>query len=367
MQLAPETADAIDLHRRLPGYAPTALLRLPGLAAELGIGELWVKYEAERFGLPAFKMLGASYAVYRVCQERLGAAPPWRTIAELREWAAALHPLKLVAATDGNHGRAVARTAAMLGFTAEILVPLGTAAARIDAIAGEGATVTVVDGSYDDAVAQANAMADTTHVVISDTAWPGYETIPNWVIEGYATLLYEIDVQLAEQGQADPDIVLVQVGVGALAAAVVRHYRQPGRDESLRIIGVEPQKAACVLASIRAGEIVSVPGPHTSIMAGLNCGTPSLVAWPLLAQGIDAWVAIDDIWARRAIRALAAAELAAGETGAAGLGGLLALITDAEAASARAALKLRPDSRVLLIVTEGVTDPVMYQRILAGD
>lgn len=355
---------ALAVHRRLPGYAPTPLLALPALAAELGIGEVWIKYEAERFGLPAFKMLGASYAVYRMCQERLGPAPEWSTLDDLRAWTATLHPLTLLAATDGNHGRAVARAAAMLGFAAHIFVPAGTATARIAAITGEGAEITIVDGSYDDAVAQAGGAADVYHVVISDTSWPGYEAIPGWVIDGYGTLFQEIDVQLAARDRPDPDLVLVQAGVGALAAAVVSHYRQPGRSDAVRLAGVEPLSAACVLASVVAGRIVMLPGPQTSIMAGLNCGTPSPVAWPSLAQGVDAWVAIDDEWARRAMRALAAHGIAAGETGAAGLGGLLALLHDAQVQDARRALNLHAQSRVLLLVTEGVTDPVMYEQVV---
>ena len=362
--LLPAPDDAYAFHRRLPGYAPTPLLSLPDLAAGLGIGGLWVKYEAERFGLPAFKMLGASYAAYRACLERFGPAPAWSTLDELQAWTSGLRPLTLLAATDGNHGRAVARVAAMLGFGSRIFVPQGTVQARIAAIRDEGARVTVVAGDYDDAVAQAYATADVHGIVISDTSWPGYETIPAWVIDGYATMFQEVDEQLAALAQPDPDVVLVQAGVGALAAAVVRHYRRPGRSDALRIAGVEPLGAACILASVQAGRLVSVPGPHDSIMAGLNCGTPSLIAWPLLQQGIDAWVAIEDQWTCSAIRALAAAGLAAGETGAAGLGGLLALLHGGRAAEARDRLGLHANSRVLLLVTEGITDPDMYRRIL---
>ena len=348
-------------HRRLPGYAPTPLLELPELARDLGVGALWVKHEAQRFGLPAFKILGASYAIYRFCAERLGPPPPWRSLEELRAWVAPLRPLTLLAATDGNHGRAVARTAALLGFEAQIFVPAGTAQSRIDAIAGEGARVTVLDGSYDDAVRRAAALADERAVVISDTSWPGYTSIPQDVIGGYSTMLGEIDAQLAERGLPDPDVALVQVGVGALAVAVLRHYRW--RRSATSVVGVEPRGAACALESFRARRIVSVPGPHTSIMVGMNCGTPSLVAWPELERGVAAWLALDDTWARRAVRLLAAAGLPVGETGAAGLAGLLALLEAPEAAETRAALGLGRSSRVLLITTEGVTDPAMYAAI----
>ncbi|HEU4324241.1 MAG TPA: diaminopropionate ammonia-lyase [Roseiflexaceae bacterium] len=354
--------EPLAFHRRLPGYAPTPLLDLGDLAADLGLGAVWVKHEAERFGLPAFKILGASYAVFCRCVDELGPPPPWETVADLRAWAAPLRPLTLLAATDGNHGRAVARSAALLGFHASIFVPAGTAQARIDAIAGEGAVVTVVDGSYDDAVALAAAGAGPRDWVIADTAWPGYEETPRRVVAGYSTMLAEADSQIAGLGRGGPDLVLAQVGVGALAAALVLHYRAAGAGP--RIVGVEPLDAACLLESVDAGRIVSVPGPHRSIMVGLNCGTPSLVAWPLLERGVDAWTAIDDGWTRAAVRLLADHSVAAGETGAAGLAGLLALLRAPEASEARAALGLGPACRVLLIVTEGVTDPTLHQEIL---
>ncbi|HEY7832683.1 MAG TPA: diaminopropionate ammonia-lyase [Ktedonobacterales bacterium] len=359
--------DVLAFHRRLPGYAPTPLVDAPTLAARLGVGRVWVKNESSRLGLPAFKMLGASWATYRALAARLGGSlEPWETIDELRAKVEALEPMTLAAATDGNHGRAVARMARLLGFAARIFVPAGTAAARIEGIASEGAEVAVVDGSYDDAVARAADLAGERCMVISDTAWPGYEEVPRWVIEGYSTIFAEVDGALAEAGAAGPDIVAAQIGVGALAAAVARHYRRAGVQPAPRILGVEPRHAACALASIEAGEIVTVPGPHDSIMAGLNCGTPSSVAWPDMRDGMDLFVAIEDAWPRRAMRALAEAGITAGETGSAGLAGLLALLTGDGADAARAALGATATSQVLLICTEGATDPANYARIMAG-
>ncbi|HEX5690805.1 MAG TPA: pyridoxal-phosphate dependent enzyme, partial [Roseiflexaceae bacterium] len=216
----------LEFHRRLPGYAPTPLVEAPLLAATLNIGRLWVKDEASRLGLPAFKILGASWACYLALQELMGGAiGAWNTLDELAEQLAPLRPLTLAAATDGNHGRAVARTARLLGFAARIFVPAGTAAARIEAIESEGAQVLVVDGTYDEAVALAAKEAGPRCLVISDTAWPGYETVPRDVIAGYSTIFWEIDDELARRGEPPPDLVVVQIGVGALAAAVVRHYR----------------------------------------------------------------------------------------------------------------------------------------------
>jgi diaminopropionate ammonia-lyase len=278
-----------------------------------------------------------------------------------------LRPLTLATATDGNHGRAVARMAALLDLGAHIFVPDGTAQARIEAIAGEGADVTVVDGTYDDAVALAARQAGERCIVASDTSWPGYEEFPRRVIDGYSTILREVDAQLAAQAERGPDLVLVQIGVGALAAAVTRHYRRPDLDVQPLVVGVEPTRAACALTSIWAGRIVSIPGPHDSIMAGLNAGTPSPVAWPVISTGIDLFVAVEDERAREAMRLLAAERVTAGETGAAGLAGLLGLLTGPEAERMRARLDVGSTTRVLLVCTEGATDPASYREIVGHD
>jgi len=385
----------LELHRRLPGYAVTPLRDAPTLARANGVGRVWVKDESSRLGLPAFKMLGASWAAYRALAERLGRDPePWATVEELRRRFAPLRPLTLATATDGNHGRAVARMAALLGLDADVYVPRGTAAARIAAIEHEGARVTVVDGDYDHAVAAAAGTAGDRCLAIQDVGWPGYEQVPSWVVDGYATIFWEVDDQLAARGEEGPDVVVVPVGVGGLAAAAVRHWRHRGRlihrgtpsgpdppghpsgvprtpgDRPVRrpprLLGVEPLAAACVLRSLRAGRIVTVPGPHDSIMAGLNCGTPSLVAWPFLRAGLDAVVAVADERARQAMRDLAAAGIVAGETGAASLAGLAEATGGREAGRLRRALGLGAEARVLLLCTEGATDPEAYRRIVGG-
>ena len=288
------------------------------------------------------------------------------SISDLAQQLAPLRPLMLAAATDGNHGRAVARMAHLLGLDTHIFVPIGTAQARIDALADEGAAVTVVNGTYDDAVAASAQLSSSHCLVISDTAWPGYDQIPRQVIAGYSTIFWEIDDELARRGKRQPDTVVVQMGVGALAAAVVGHYRDARRSDCCWIIGVEPTRAACILASMKAGTLVMVPGPHDSIMAGLKCGTPSPVAWPLVSTGIDAYVAIDDEFARQGMRMLATVDITAGETGAAGLGGLLALLTGPGSAAPRTTMRVRPETSILVIVTEGATDPVAYAEIVHG-
>src|SRR5215210_6867076 len=365
--LAAKSRAPLAFHQRLPGYAPTPLISAPALARRLGVGRLLLKIESSRFGLPAFKILGASWAVYRTLERRLGhELNGWETPAQLREQLAPLGRLTLLAATDGNHGRAVAHMAGLLGFASRIYVPAGTAQARIDAIASEGAQVAVVNGTYDDAVARSAEDANARSLVISDTSWPGYEEIPQWVMEGYSTIMHETEDELGRTGGGRVDLIAVQFGVGALAAAVVDHFVQPAPAPRPAILSVEPLRAACMLASMEAGEIVTVPGPHDSIMAGLNCGRPSIVAWPLVSRGIDAFIAIEDERAREAMRALASIGIVAGETGAAGLAGLIELLHGPNGAEHRTRLRVAAESTVLAFITEGATDPVSYRAIVDG-
>ncbi len=347
-----------EFHRSMPGYATTAVAEAPGTAAALGLDRLVVKLETERFGLPAFKVLGASWAACRALSARARRGRPAATFAELRAIAGGLGPLTLVAATDGNHGRAVAHVAALLHLRARILVPVGTARARIDAIAGEGAEVQIVAGSYDEAVALSAQLAGETHLVISDTSWEGYEEVPGWVADGYATIFGE----LSEQLDAIPPLVAIQIGVGALASAAVRALAAPGRI----LVGVEPAEAACTLEAVRAGHTVLVPGPHRSVMAGLNCGLASPIALPEMAGGIDAFCAIDDRAAERALRLLLADGLACGETGAAGVAGLLALREHRPRDTWRSVgIAADTPPAALAICTEGPTDPASFERITA--
>jgi diaminopropionate ammonia-lyase len=363
--VSPPDRSPLQFHRRLPGYGETPLVEAPELAAALGVGQVLVKDESSRLGLPAFKVLGASWAVYKALEERLGDGGfgRWEAIEDLRARLEPLRPLSLVAATDGNHGHALARVARLLGLGARIFVPADMVAARREAIVGEGAEVVVVDGSYDEAVERS---AEAEGLLISDASWPGYERVPTWVIEGYSTMLWEIEDELDHRGGAWPDLVVVQVGVGAFAAAVARHFRRPDSPRHPGLVAVEPARADCLFRSVAAGRLVSVPGPHDSIMAGLNCGRPSLVAWPTLSGAIDVLVAVDDEPTRGAMRLAARSGIVAGESGAAGLGGLLQLSRSEEGVEARQVLGLNESTRVLVFNSEGATDPDTYQRIVAA-
>lgn len=343
-------------HSGLPGYAATPLAELPALAEELGIGRVFVKDESSRLGLPAFKALGASWAIAQILAARAGLSG-LLTLDVLRS-AAAADPVTLITATDGNHGRAVARIAALLGLPARVFVPREVPGGAVAAIAAEGAEVTEVPDSYDVAVKHAAAAAadHAKAVLVQDTAWAGYEQIPGWVVEGYATLLAETDAQLAEAGVGPLALIAVPIGVGSLAQAVVTHHRSVAAGgtagSAAAVLGVEPETAACVLHSLLSGAFSSIATSAT-VMAGLNCGTPSQLAWPVLQAGLDAAVAVSDAAAEQAVTDLGVYGVSSGPSGAATLAGARAALTGAGADRRRTELGIGADSVAVLLSTEG--------------
>jgi diaminopropionate ammonia-lyase len=319
---------AFRFHTETDGYRPTRLRRAIGIERTLGAAEVWVKDESTRGGLPAFKVLGASWAIHLLMQSR-----------ELR----AGDDVTLVAATDGNHGRAVARVAALVGLPARIYVPETIPDGRRAAILSEGAEVITLAAGYDEAIERAAADAERGDLVIADTSWPGYHEIPAWIVEGYGTLFAEVDMTLNDRR---PDLVVIQIGVGSLAqAAVTWAHSRPG-GEAATIVAVEPISAACAMLAVREGRVANVSGPHDSIMDCLHAGLSSLDAFPLLSAGIDLFVAIADGWAEQAVKELAGDGIRSTPTGAAGLAGLLAL------ADSDADLSLA-GRRILIVNTEG--------------
>lgn len=358
-------SSSLSFHGRLPGYRPSPLRISTGAAESLGCGSVSLKDESDRFGLPSFKVLGASFAVYMELKRRSRFDnDAWNDLDGLIRLCSDTLPRGLVAATDGNHGRGVARIAAWFGIGAQVFVPAGTVAARIEGIESEGASVTVIDGDYDEAVAAAASREQEDIWLVQDTAWPGYELIPAWIVDGYGTIMEEMEEQLADAGVLMPDLVAVQIGVGSLAAAVIGHFRSKREGRAPLIVGVEPDGAACAFESVRAGEAVTVPGPHRSVMAGLNCGTLSSLAWPVIRDGADILVTVTDDDAFEAMRLLAGDGIVSGESGSAGLAGIIALLRDDGARDALESLGLGPKPDVMLISTEGITDPVLYGRVV---
>jgi diaminopropionate ammonia-lyase len=314
------SGEALAFHRRLAGYRPTPV-------RDLG-GGVWLKDESDRLGLPAFKVLGASWAAERALRED-----------------PAIHTL--VAASAGNHGRAVAHVAALRGLRCRVFLPARAAVARREAIAGEGAEVVMVDGTYEEAVER--AAREGAQPGCFELADVGASGPASWVIDGYATLFSELEGPF--------DVALVPVGVGSLGAAAARW----GAAAGVAVIAVEPDVAACLTASLAAGTPTPVPTPGTA-MAGLDCAEVSEAAWPSLRSGVRGTLTVSDAEAAAAMRELAAAGLAIGDCGAAPLAALHALRSDPSAAALLDAVEAE---RVLLIATEGPTDPDGYRVTLA--
>ncbi|MDD4051213.1 MAG: diaminopropionate ammonia-lyase [candidate division Zixibacteria bacterium] len=370
--------DIMPFHTSLPGYHPTPLIALPALAQKLGVKEIRVKDESHRFDLAAFKVLGASYAIYRFLKAHLGAeGESVSDMAELvRDLLAGKYAGRFLfcTATDGNHGRAVAWTARNFHQRAVIYMPQGTVEARIRNIEAEGAEVNIVAGSYDETVRRAAKEASRNGwQVIADTGYDGYMTIPGYIMAGYLTMFREMEGIVHHPDEPGVDLVFLQSGVGSLAAAAVWYYVHRYGSNRPTLISVEPTAAACLYDSIRygAGEMTVAHGDSKTIMAGLNCGTPSLAAWPIIKDGIDLFLAITDDWAAKAMRTYyhpegADPQIISGESGSAGLAACLALLEDSSMAEARRQLNIGSDTRVLLLNTEGATDPVNFAKIIAA-
>ena len=350
-----------------PGYAPTPLASLDGLARQFGLAALFYKDECGRFGLGSFKALGGAYAVANVLRGKVMAVRGLKQVSSSQllsgEFADIVRAATVTCATDGNHGRSVAWGAQLFGCHCVIFVHEAVSQGRRDAIARYGAEVREVKGNYDDAVKHAAATAKAEGwTVVSDTSYPGYRDIPLDVMHGYGVMAAEIEQQMPHP----PTHVFVQAGVGALAAAVCASFWQHWAERRPRFVVVEPTHADCVYRSLEAGKPVVVDGALDTVMAGLACGEVSELAWEILRGGVNVAVAIDDAYALEAMKQLAQPAagdrpVVAGETGGVGLGVLLAARDDAHL---REVLGLDAASRVLLIGSEGDTDPVIYRKVV---
>ncbi|KAF2965092.1 hypothetical protein GQX73_g8471 [Xylaria multiplex] len=289
----PSAELAVQFHKQLPGFSRTPLISLDDVAKDLGVKSVFIKDESTRLGLPSFKILGASWGSFKAIARELDL--PLSTDIETLKKAAISHSVSLHAATDGNHGRAVAHMGAILSIPVEIWVPANMHPSTIELIRSEGAEVVVSAGSYDTAVLEAQKSAERKGgILIQDFAFGDYQEIPRWIVDGYTTMMLEIDEQM---GDERIDLVIVPVGVGSFAQAMVSNFK--GKKAPPAVLTVEPDTAACFYKSLRKGEIVVEHSSHT-IMAGLDCGTVSSIAWPILRGGVDAAVTVSDYEAHQA-------------------------------------------------------------------
>ena len=357
-------------HRSFPMYAPTPLAALPETAKMLGIGEIYVKDESHRFGLNAFKVLGGSYAMGNILAKRLGKPLSETGYAVLTapETRNTLGDITFITATDGNHGRGVAWTANTLGQKSVVHMPKGSAEERLNNIRACGAHADIIDGNYDDAVRLSRKEAEENGwVVVQDTSWEGYEEIPAWIMEGYCTMGLEAYEQLPQK----PTHIFLQAGVGSMAGAIAALFASIYQEDRPKIIIVEPNNADCFYRTAKAddGNLHTVTGDMQTIMAGLACGEPCHLAWEILKDCADHFIAFPDWAAAKGMRILGNPlgrddRVISGESGASAFGCMAAILTQPELAEMKRELALNEHSRVLFFSTEGATDRENYRKIV---
>lgn len=364
-------AQALAFHQTIPNYKPTPLYQLPNLAKQLGINNIFVKDESQRFELKAFKVLGGSFAMAKYIAKVLGediSKLPFDKITsdQIRH---SIPPITFATTTDGNHGRGVAWTANKLKQKSVVYMPKGSAQERLEAIQREGATASITDLNYDDAVRMTAEQAKQHQwIVVQDTAWPGYEDIPLWIMQGYGSLMLEVQQQLA---QSLPTHLFIQAGVGSLAAAVQSMVINTYGDKAPKVVVVEADSADCFYRSAKSqtGHAVPVGGDLFTVMAGLACGEANSISWPILRDYAAAFASCPNYVATRGMRILANPlgddpRIISGESGAVTTGLLSILMQSDNYQTVREQLELDGNSQVLVVSTEGDTDPQRYLDIV---
>ncbi|MEP3847355.1 MAG: diaminopropionate ammonia-lyase [Paracoccaceae bacterium] len=350
------------------GYAETPMISLTGLAKSLGIAEICYKHEGPRFGLGSFKALGGAYAVLRTVQRELSKSNGQFVHADdIRRgiYAEQSKALTVISATDGNHGRSVAWGAAQFHTNCKIYIHAEVSEHRAEVMRKLGAQVIRVDGDYDATVARTRVDAEKHGwSIVSDTSWPGYTQPPLDVMAGYGVMAREI----VRNYSTPPTHVFLQGGVGGLAAAVVAVFHQKWGDDAPRVVIVEPELAPCLFASSQAQKATNVKITQETIMAGLSCGEPSKLAWTILADAAHDFLTIPERIVGPMVRILANGACGDDpiEAGESGVAGLCAVVAAANQSALRANLLLDAKSRIVVIGSEGVTDPNVYAEIIAG-
>ncbi len=345
--------ESLKFHKSLEDYSETPLAEMPKLASQLGLNNIYVKDEGSRFGTCAIKILGATYALQKTLEKNKSIEG-------------------ICTATDGNHGRAIAWAAKKYLCPAKIFVPKHTTRSRIKFIEELGAQVIVCKGDYDQAVREASDFSKKKgYTLIQDTAWLNYFEMPATITAGYYTQMQEINHQTQKLKNPHIDAIFIQSGVGSWPSAVVHFIRKYNKNEKVKIVCVEPFESDALYESVKRASLASTKKSQKTIMAGLNCGTPSYLAFEILKQGIDAFLIISDEYAIDAIKYLNAPlpgddYVASGESGCAGLAGVLAVMQNKELSGLLDALSLNMNSNILVFNTENVTDPELHEQIMTG-
>jgi diaminopropionate ammonia-lyase len=369
-----EIQKAKTFHASFPEYSETPLHSLDNLAKRFGVGGIYVKDESYRFGLNAFKVLGASFAIAKYlakCLQVDVGELDFSTLAspEIRN---KLGEITFVTATDGNHGRGVAWAARQLNQKAVVYMPKGSSLTRLENIRAEGAIASITDLNYDEAVRLAADKAEEFGwVVVQDTAWEGYKEIPAWIMQGYGTIAAEALEQLNKQGIKKPTHIFLQAGVGSFAGAIEGYFASVFGKEKPKTMIVESDLADCLYQSAIANDEQPriVTGDMATIMAGLACGEPNRIGWEVLRDYSDMFFSCPDEVTAKGMRLLGNPlgtdnSVTSGESGAV-TAGLLALLLETEGLKgAKNSLGFDKESHVLLISTEGDTDPDKYRSIV---
>jgi len=366
-----QQAEAVrEFHKSFPMYAPTPLAILPETAKALGIENIYVKNESFRFGLNAFKVLGGSYAIGNYLAGRLGRklSETGYDVLTAPETRKQLGDITFITATDGNHGRGVAWTASTLGQKSVVHMPKGSVAERLNNIRLAGAEADIIDGNYDDAVRLSRKEAEENGwVIIQDTSWEGYEEIPAWIMQGYCTMGLEAYEQLPQK----PTHIFLQAGVGSMAGTIAALFASIYGEDRPKVVIVEPNNADCFYRTAEAndGKTHIVTGDMQTIMAGLACGEPCGLAWDILKDYADCFIAFPDWAAAKGMRILGNPmgtddRVISGESGASAFGCMAAILTEPELAELKQELGLNENSRVLFFSTEGDTDRDNYRKIV---
>jgi diaminopropionate ammonia-lyase len=367
--------EALHFHRSFPQYQVTPLHKLSRMADYLGLGSLYVKDESYRFGLNAFKVLGGSFAIAKYISQQTGipiGELPYRVLSS-PEMKKKIGQTTFYTATDGNHGRGVAWSANRLGQKAVVRMPRGSSQIRKKNIAKEHAIVSIEDLNYDECVrlAYEQSLNDKHGVIVQDTAWKGYTDIPSWIMEGYGSLSLEADRQMLADGCERPTHVIIQAGVGSLAGSVVGYFSNRFKGQEPTFCVVEAGAADCLYRSAmrKNGRTVTVKGKLDTIMAGLACGEPNTISWDILRNHSSGFAGCPDWMSAMGTRMYGVPlegdpTVISGESGSVTMGFLACVMMYKRYEPIRKALKLGPKSRVLIISTEGNTDPTRFREVV---